>query len=95
MTKVETKDRTPTNDKGTRLVMMERCGGGRPMDPCRDTIAAELRIKGEEVIPVQSRSYENIHPSRVPETAKIMPNPIRSYALEVREESYDMIRQRI
>ena len=65
------------------------------MVPSRDTIATELRIKGEEVIPVQWWSYENIHPSRVTETAKIMPNPIRSYALEVREESYDMIRPRI
>ena len=86
LTAVDTRDGTPKNDKGIRLVMMERRGGSRPKDPYRDTLVKELRTQGDEVIPAQSRSYETIHPSRVTEPAAITPVPIRSYAQDVREE---------
>ena len=55
MNEVDTKDRGPYVDERTRLGMMERRGGDRTMDPCRDTIDTELRIRGAEMIPKQSR----------------------------------------
>ena len=58
MNEVDTKDRGPYVDERTRLGMMERRGGDRTMDPCRDTIDTELRIRGAEMIPDQNRVYE-------------------------------------
>ena len=49
-----------------------------PKDPYRVTLATEMKIQGDEVIPAQSRSYETIHPSRVKKPARITPIPIRS-----------------
>ena len=51
------------------------------------TITTDLRAKGEEVKPVQSRSYKKIRPGIVMENAKIMPGPIRGYAPEVEQMS--------
>ena len=66
--------------------MMERRGGGRPMNPCRDTFTADPRTKGDEVILTQRWSYETIYPSRVAEPTTISPVQIRSHAQEVKEE---------
>jgi hypothetical protein len=49
-----------------------------PKDPYRVSLATELKIQGDAVIPAQSRSYETVHPSRVKKPATITTKPIRS-----------------
>ena len=88
MPEVANMDRDPTDDKEMPLGSMGWCGGDKPMDPCRDTITPDLRIKGAAMILEQSRIYGTNHPSEM--TANIIPNPTRTFTPEMWAElGYD------